>query len=181
MTQQPILGTERLNLRPFTLIDAPAVKELAGDYDIAYNTLAIPHPYEDGMAQEWINTHRPEFEKGKLINFAVTDKKSGRLVGAIGLVVKTEHERAELGYWVGKPYWNSGYCTEAARAVLEYGFDIMKLNLIFAHHLSRNPASGKVMQKVGMKHIATLPQWIKKWEEILDIEMYVILKNDFGK
>ena len=181
MKERPVLETERLILRPFRLSDAPKVQELAGDYDIAYNTLAIPHPYEDGMAEEWIRTHQPEFEKGKLVNFAITDKNSGDLYGAIGLVFKGEHERAELGYWVGKPFWNEGYCTEAAGAVLKYGFDVMNMNLIYAHHLTRNGASGKVMQKLGMRHIATLPKWIKKWGEILDIEMYLILREEYGR
>lgn len=177
--KQPTLETERLILRPFLLSDAPIVQKLAGDYDIALNTLAIPHPYEDGMAEEWIRTHRPEFEKGKLVNFAVVDKKSNMLIGAISLNIKPEHERAELGYWVGKPYWNNGYCTEAARAVLGYGFDAMNLNIIYAYHLTRNPSSGKVMQKNCMKYIATFPQWIKKWGETLDIDMYLITKSEF--
>jgi len=179
--ERPTIETERLILRPFCLTDAPAVQKLAGDIEIARNTNAIPHPYEDGMAEEWIGTHQAKFEEGKLVNFANVLRETGQLIGAIGLVVAIEDDRAELGYWVGKPYWNSGYCTEAARAVLDYGFNVMGLNLINAHHMSRNAASGKVMQKIGMKHIATLPQWIKKWGEFVDLELCVILKSDFKR
>ena len=179
--ERPTLETERLILRPFCPEDAPAVQKLAGDIEIARNTNAIPHPYEDGMAEEWIGTHQAKFEEGKLVNFASVLKETGQLVGAVGLMVSREDDRAELGYWVGKPYWNNGYCTEAAGAVIEYGFKVMNLNLINAHHMSRNPASGKVMEKIGMKHVATLPQWIKKWGEFVDLELHVIMKSDFKR
>ena len=63
---QPTLETERLILRPFDLSDGPRIQLLAGDESIASTTLNIPHPYEDGMAEEWIRTHQDEFEKGNV-------------------------------------------------------------------------------------------------------------------
>jgi len=53
------------------------------------------------------------------------------------------------GYWMGRPYWRNGYCTEAGLAVLEYGFAVLNLNRIHAHHFKRNPASGRVLEKLG--------------------------------
>jgi RimJ/RimL family protein N-acetyltransferase len=152
---------------------------LAGERDISSTTLNIPHPYEDGMAEEWIGTHRERFERGELANFAVVLRDDGRLVGAIGLVINQQFESAELGYWVGKPYWGQGYCTEAARAVLHYGFTVLGLNRIHAHHLSRNPASGRVMEKIGMTYEGCLSQHVKKWGDFEDIKVYGILRSDY--
>ena len=180
MTERPVLKTERLILRPFTLEDAPEVQRLAGDKDIADTTLFIPHPYEDGMAEEWIGKHQDEFDRGEVITFAIVHRKHKFLVGAIGLSeIKRHDETASMGYWIGKPYWNQGYCTEAAKAVLKYGFEVLNLNKIHAHHFKRNPASGKIMQKIGMKHEGCLRQHIKKWGKFEDLEAYGILKEEF--
>jgi RimJ/RimL family protein N-acetyltransferase len=179
MAERPTLKTERLILRPFTLADAPEVQRLAGDRDIASTTLNIPHPYENGMAEAWIGTHQERFDKGELVNFAITHGEQGYLIGSIGLMIAKEFDRAEIGYWIGKPYWNQGYCTEAADAVIKYGFEILRLNRIYATHINRNPASGRVMQKIGMKHEGHLRQHAKKWGNYEDIETYGILRSEY--
>ena len=97
MKHPPVLETERLILRPFQISDAPRVKELAGAFEIYRFTLAIPHPYEDGMAEKWIATHASQFYEGKGVNLAVTLKAEGLLIGAVGLDTSPAHERAELG------------------------------------------------------------------------------------
>jgi ribosomal-protein-alanine N-acetyltransferase len=177
--QRPTIKSERLLLRPFVLSDAKRVQFLAGNKAIASTTLHIPHPYEDGMAEEWIGTHQEGFEKGELFNFAIELWASKELIGAIGLVVNDEHAHAELGYWIGEPYWNQGYCTEAAFEVLRYGFEEIGLNRIYAMHLSRNPASGRVMEKVGMLHEGCRRQHFQKWGIFEDVEFYGIIGIDF--
>ncbi|MCP4567417.1 MAG: GNAT family N-acetyltransferase [FCB group bacterium] len=179
MTDQTTLETERLILRRFNLKDAPRVQLLAGDKAIAETTLNIPHPYEDGMAEEWIGTHEDQRNAGKLENFAIVQKEDNNLVGAIGLVIKREFESAEMGYWVGKPYWGKGYCTEAARAVLKYGFEQLELNRIHAHYMVSNSASAKVMEKIGMQYEGHLRQAIKKWGKFHDYKAYSILKSEY--
>nr|MCU0509361.1 GNAT family N-acetyltransferase [Anaerolineae bacterium] len=114
MLPQPILRTARLVLRPFTLADAPDVQRLAGAPEVAATTAAIPHPYEDGMAEKWISSHPAGLEGETNVVYAMTDEQTGALMGAIGLHVDMEHNRAELGYWLGHPYWRNGYTTEAA-------------------------------------------------------------------
>ena len=177
--KRPSLETERLVLRPFELSDAPRVKLLAGDRDIAATTLSVPHPYEEGMAEKWIGSHQERFEKGEQVVFAITLKASGELIGAVGLILNLDHEKAELGYWIGKPYWRHGYCTEAARAVLRYGFTVLRLNRIHAYHFSHNPASGRVMQKLGMKYEGRLRQHVKRFGTFIDNELYSILRSEF--
>ncbi len=71
--------------------------------------------------------------------------ETDELIGAIGLTLSKKYDHAEMGYWIGVPFWGKGYCTEAAKIVLQYGFEELKLNRIFAHHMTNNPASGKVM------------------------------------
>lgn len=75
MVKLPYIETERLILRPFNLEDAKKVQGLAGDIEIAKTTLHIPHPYEDGMAEEWISRHVEEYERGISLTLAITDKK----------------------------------------------------------------------------------------------------------
>jgi [ribosomal protein S5]-alanine N-acetyltransferase len=177
MSTQPTLETVRLLLRPFRTSDADEVQRLAGDRAVADTTLKIPHPYEDGMAEKWISNHRDWFARGQQAVFAITLRPSGILIGAIGLRIDAEDQRAELGYWIGKPFWNQGYCTEAARAVLDFGFTHLGLKRVYAHHFARNPASGRVMQKLGMVHEGRMLQHIRKWNAFEDLELYGILKE----
>ena len=179
MTTQPTLTTQRLILRPFTLADAPAVQHLAGEWAVADTTANIPHPYEDGVAETWISSHAEQFEQRTGVVFAVTLKETGELVGAISLFsIRAAFERAEMGYWIGVPYWNKGYCSEAAKALIGYGFNELGLNRVFAEHMTRNPGSGRVMQKAGMTYEGTLRQHVKKWDRYEDLKVYGILRTE---
>jgi len=178
MKKQPTLETKRLRLRRFTLADAADVQRLAGDRDVA-STMMIPHPYEVGMAEHWVSTHLEGFNRGELATFAITLRESAVLVGAISLTIRRKHSRGELGYWIGKPYWNRGYCTEAAKAILQFGFVELGLNRIHASHFTRNPASGRVMQKIGMTYEGRLRQHVEKWGVFEDLDLYGILPGEF--
>ena len=125
--EQPTTSSDRLILRPFTLADAPDIHRMVADRDIASTTLLIPHPYEDGMAEEWIGTHQSQFEWGEQIIFAIVLRADGSLLGNITLRINQSDEHGELGYWIGKPYWNMGYATEATQAVIRYGFEVLGL------------------------------------------------------
>ena len=175
------LDTARFLLRPFTLADADDVTRIVSDREVAATTLNIPHPYEPGMAAAWIATHADGLHRQSPVVFAVTRRDGDELVGAIGLSLEPEHHRAELGYWVARAAWGQGVCTEAARAVLQYGFGVLGLERIFAHHFAGNPASGRVMQKLGMRHEGTLRGHIVKWGRREDVECYGILREEFSE
>jgi L-fuculose-phosphate aldolase len=175
--RRPTLRTERLILRPFHPDDAPAVRRLAGTREVADNTLTIPHPYPPGEAERWIATHAPAHENGELVIFAITTDADG-LVGAVGLKLTGDAGIAELGYWIGVPYWGHGYATEAAREVVRYGFERLALQRIQARAFSRNPASTRVLQKIGMRHEGFLRKGLRKNDELLDTELYGILRDD---
>ena len=160
MITPPILHTERLILRSFTLEDAADVKRLTSDPDVASTTDVMERPSEDETAEEWIQWCHKEFEKGTVANFAVTLRIDGTLIGTVGLVFRIHlpYNDASLGYWIGKPYWNCGYATEAAEAMVAYGFREHDIDLIFADYDKRNPASGRVMQKIGMHYAYDLSE-----------------------
>jgi len=179
MNPIPILETARLTLRPFGLGDAAEVQRLAGDRLIADTTFHIPHPYADGMAQEWILKHPLDFDQGNGVTFAITRKADGSLVGAIGLMGMVPGHQAELGYWIGRPYWNQGFCTEAGEALLRYGLSELGLIRIHAGHFARNPASGRVLQKLGLQHEGSRRQHVRKGDRYEDLELFGILKADW--
>ena len=128
---QPTLRTERLLLRAFRPEDAAVVQRLAGEREVADTTLTIPHPYRDGMAETWIATHAEAWERQERLTLAITAEALG-VIGAISLHLRPVHRRAELGYWVGRPFWNCGYATEAARAVIAFGFEALGLSLPYS-------------------------------------------------
>lgn len=153
---QPTLETERLILRPFDLADASRVRQLAGDERIAEVTANIPHPYPDGLAESWISRHAEKWRQNELAAFAIVLKRSNILIGCISAMhINFGASEAELGYWIGVEYWNNGFCTEACKTVVEFCFFLLNLKRIHAHHLSKNPASGRVLIKSGLLHIGS--------------------------
>jgi RimJ/RimL family protein N-acetyltransferase len=173
---QPTLRTERLVLRPLTLVDAPAVQRLAGDREIADTTLSVPHPYEDGMAETWINTLAPAFERGESAVFALTRADGGELLGAIGLAgINRRHSHAELGYWIGKRFWGQGFASEAAAAMVNYAFGELGLHRVYAMCFSRNPASARVMQKAGLTFEGRRRQHVRSAVGFEDVDEYGVV------
>jgi [ribosomal protein S5]-alanine N-acetyltransferase len=179
-TRQPELTTERLHLRPLGPDDAPEVQRYGGAWEIADVTLAVPHPYEDGVAEEWIAGHAAAFGRGELAVFGIARISERRILGVIDLRIDREQRRAEMGYWIGLPFWGKGYCTEAARALLDYGFRELDLNRIAADHLARNPASGRVMRKIGMTREGRLREHARKWDRFEDVVVYGILRKEWA-
>lgn len=177
-TDLPTLRTERLELRPLQMADAPRIRELAGTREVAAMTLTIPHPYEDGMAEAWIMEISETSGKGERVVFAVTTEPDG-LIGTAGLDLEPAHRRAELGYWIGVPYWNRGFATEAARAVTDYGFRELDLHRIYASVFPHNPASGRVLANIGMVREGRFREHLLKWGVQEDVEYYAVLASEW--
>jgi len=175
---QPTLQTARLGLRAYSLSDVADLVRLAGARDVAATTLRIPHPYHAQEAVDFIASCQPDADRGLSVRFAITLRDTGELCGGVGLRMEAAHQRAELGYWIGTPYWGHGYATEATAAVLQYGFDTLGLQRIYASLFSGNLASSRVLQKIGMRHEGRLRGHIFKWEKFYDLECYGMLKSD---
>lgn len=195
-----ILISTRLRLRPFEPADAPAVHSLAGAAEVAEMMLHVPHPYPEGYAERWIAGQRAGVDRG-LLTWAVTLReppdrrqdtrreegesagggspddgdRQGAVVGTVTLSITAAHQRADLGYWVGVPYWGRGYATEAARLVISYGFDRLHLHRIQARCFPRNGASARVLQKAGMRYEGTLRGYLRKGDAFEDALLFAIV------
>ena len=171
------IETERLILRPINEKDLVDIAELINNKKISDVTRLIPHPYVIDDAKEWYKKQKDECQNNAAAIFAITLKDSDKMIGAIGLQINQNDENAELGYWLGEPYWDVGYMTEAAKAVLDFGFKKLKLHRIFAHHMKINDASGKVLQKIGMRYEGSSKEHIKKNGIFQDLENYGIFAD----
>ncbi len=177
MTSLPTLETERLRIRPYSEADIPELLPLIGTREVAATTLRIAHPYTEREARAFLELAQ---EPGKMW-LAITLRDDGRQIGGIGMRIDDEHQHAELGYWLGAPYWGQGYATEAAREILRYGFENLKLHRIFATHFKHNPASGNILKKLGMRYEGCQREHLLKWGEFVDSEMYGLLRREWER
>ncbi len=176
----PVISTARLILRPWKAQDAERLVELAGSREIADTMISVPHPFTRQYADESIAGHAAAFQRGEALHFAITAAKTAAVVGALELrSINAEHRNAELSCWIGLDYWRLGYATEAASAVVRYGFEQVHLNRIAAFHMVRNPASGRALAKIGMRREGLLRQCVRKWECFEDVVVMAILRDDW--
>jgi 8-oxo-dGTP diphosphatase len=146
------LETARLILRPLSLADAPAIERYASDWEVARHTSHIPHPYPAGAAAEWLVTRRDDPDKPPLWGI---ERRDGELIGCIELRPESEPPGGSVGYWIGKPFWGSGYAGEALAAVVDYAFDELGLPRVEASARPENRASIRVQEKLGFRFAGT--------------------------
>ena len=177
MTYPPTLNTKRLRIRPYSETDIEELVPLIGAREVAATTLRIAHPYTEQDARDFLELAQ---QPDKLW-LAITLRSDGRQIGGIGLRVEQGHRHAELGYWLGTPYWGQGYATEATHEVLRYGFEELGLHRIFASHFKHNAASGRVLVKLGMSHEGCQREHSRKWDQFVDSELYGILRQEWQR
>ena len=175
MTPLPTLETARLRLRPYCEADIGDLVSLIGAREVAATTLRIAHPYTEQDAREFLELTR---EPGK-IWLAIRRRSDGGQIGGIGLRVEKQHHHAELGYWLGVPYWGQGYATEAGQEMLRYGFEDLGLHRIFASHFQHNAASGRILKKLGMRYEGCQREHLRKWDQFIDSELYGLLREEW--
>lgn len=141
------LETKRLLLRAPCEADVAAIVPLIADYDVVKNLARAPHPYREEHAREFIAHMAEARAKGQSFVFAITRKTDAAYMGNCGLHLETGE--FELGYWLGRPYWGQGYATEAAHRLACFAFGDLKAVRINAGWFHDNPASGRVLAKVG--------------------------------
>lgn len=170
-----VLETARLRIRSYEEADIAELIPLIGAREVAATTGRIPHPYTEEDARQFL----AQIETDREVSLAVTLRDDDVFIGGIGLRVMEEYQHAELGYWLGVPYWGQGYATEAAREMLRYGFEQLRLHRIFASHFENNPPSGKVLKKLGMKYEGCQRQHVYKFGQFLDLELYGLLRQEW--
>lgn len=144
--------TARLLLRPGWIEDAPALAAGLSDPAVSRNLARVPAPYRLAEAEAWLGRDQGDGLPSLLI-FART-QRAPRLVGGIGLH-RDEDGAVELGYWIGRPYWGLGFATEAARAVVRLAHDSLRVRRLVAGHFRDNPASRRVLRKLGFHSSGT--------------------------
>lgn len=176
---EKVLETKRLTLRLFHEADVPEVVRLCNNDNLYRSTLNLPYPYSTEHALTWMKHHHTHFNNDKAYELAITDKKTGKLYGAIALSNHQAFNNGELAYWIGEAYWGNGYATEAAKAMLQFAFIEKKYNKVFARYFHANHASGRVIEKIGMKKEGVLKQHIRKDGEYIDLIYYGVLKEEW--
>ena len=172
----PVLETPRLRLRPWSLEDAPRMRELTNDPSIADQTF-FPYPQPEGWAEERIRKDNELAEVGEVLSWAVT-LKLGDIIGYIVLRVEKQHRKGALGYGTGCAFRGKGYAREAAAAVLEFAFSTLELHRVQAVVFSDNAPSIKLLEKLGMAREGLLRAYVFKNDKPEDVISYAILRTD---
>jgi len=171
------ITTKRLILRPYELSDAPRVCELCNNHNIYKSTLTLPYPYPIESALAWIPTHEENFKNDKLYEFAIVDKTTGELYGAMSLSNNQRYKNGEIAYWVGEEYWGNGYATEAAKALINFAFTEKGYHKVWGRFFAANPSSGRVMEKAGMVKEGLQKDQIIKDGKFHDLILYGIING----
>ncbi|MEX0289447.1 MAG: GNAT family N-acetyltransferase [Flavobacteriaceae bacterium] len=170
-----VLTKGELLLRAFRDQDKATLTLLCNNLNIWKNVRdALPHPYTEKNAEEFIDFAT---SKDPQEVFAITHKET--LVGCIGIHPQTDVYRftAEIGYWIGEPYWGKGFATQALNLIIDYGFESLKMTKLYAGCFSFNQASQKVLLNAGFTKEAVLQKAVFKNEEFHDEIRYAIFKK----
>ena len=162
-----------ITIRPVAPCDINDIARLADDVDIARMTARLPSPYTRNDAQEWVDGlpgHPNEHA------FAICGET---FMGVVGLTYDPDHDRAELGYWLGRPHWGKGAATAAARLAIEYAFRDLNVRRVCAYCFAVNPASRRVMEKSGLQFEGCLRQHTVRMGAVHDLLCFGLLKEDY--
>ena len=174
----PTLRTARLTLRPARMSDAADLYEYSKDPEVARHVLWDAYR-SVGEARMYLKYVQRQYRLNEPASWGIELKATGRLIGTIGFMWwNQEYRSAEVGYSLSRAYWNHGLMTEALRAVIKFGFEEMNLNRIEAQHETTNPASGRVMEKVGMKKEGVLRQRLRNKGKFVDVALYSVLRGE---
>lgn len=173
------LETERLLLRPPELRDAVAITRWMSDYDVAKNLTRAPHPYSEDDARRFVARVTDQMARRQAHVFAIVRKDDWRLIGCTGLHL--DEGRNEIGYWLGKPYWNRGYATEALQRLLAFAFRELRLACVMAGWFYDNPASGRVLEKAGFLPGGTEVRACAARGHDVDCHVATLTRHDFDR
>lgn len=179
-TYMPELNTPRLRLRRLTMRDAEDIFRYSRDAEVARHVLWDPHRTL-GDSRAYLRYMLRRYRNHEPASWGIEWRETGQIIGTIGFMwIQSDNNAAEVGYSLARSFWNHGVMTEALKAVIAHGFGSMNLNRIEAQHETTNPASGAVMRKCGMVREGTLRQRLYNKGRYVDVELYAILRRDYG-
>lgn len=174
----PVLLTRRLRLRALTMSDDRDMYRYASDPLVSQHVLWEPHE-SLRQTRSTLRAALRQYRSGSPASFAIERRSDRRMIGTIGFMwINCEHRTGEVGYSLARDCWNQGYATEALAAVLRFGFETLGLNRIEAMHEVDNPASGRVMEKCGMRCEGTLRSKVYNKGHFSDVCLYAALRDD---
>ena len=175
--EHPVIETNRLTLRPFTMSDMDDVFEYASDSEWAKYLVNIPQPFTLKDAEEFVRRFSELKSWNTLPMFAIVFKE--KAIGEVYLNdMNLQNERAELGYDLSRAYWGQGLAPEAAGAVIDWAFQTCNLNKIYSTCDPRNDRSIRVMEKLGMSQEGILCNHLKWHGESRDVMYSSILRHE---
>ena len=174
-----LIINEQIHLSRIQATDCAACVEYLNDKDVYARTLRIPSPYTEKDFKNWLEIDRKATEQhGRPAHWAIRDEQES-LIGGLGLVTGQafESHRAELGYWLGKPFWDRGIMTAVVRRICEAAFAEFGLAKITANVFSDNAASARVLEKCGFQLEGLLRKHYLKDGKFLDSRLFALVKD----
>ncbi len=162
-------------MRPWQSGDEAALVKYANNRNVWINLRAsFPHPYTASDAAEWVQSRK---DQNPVLDFAIANEDEA--IGGIGLTLgEGEYRRsAEIGYWLGEPFWGKGIATEAVRALVKHAFTNFDLARLYAYVMEWNPASMRVLEKCGLQLEGRLRKSVVKDGQTIDQLLYAIVKD----
>jgi [ribosomal protein S5]-alanine N-acetyltransferase len=169
---------EQIRLTEIRPTDKPAFVEHLATKDVYNWTLRIPHPYTEADADTWLSIVAESTQKyGRPVYWAIRDSEN-RLIGSCGIEAGAidRWRRAEIGYWLAKPYWGRGIMTDVVRVACEHAFREFDLIKIWAAVFSDNAASARVLEKCGFQLEGLLKRHYVKDGRPIDARFYGLLR-----
>jgi RimJ/RimL family protein N-acetyltransferase len=173
----PTLTSRLVKLRQLRSNDIPTIRLLVTN-EITKYLIHVPYPYKTEDARRFVNKSRRYSKSRKELVFGIELLRTSSLVGIISLQkIENVSKNAQIGYWVGKKYWNAGIATESIRLLIRYAFQILRLHKLYANVLVTNRASIRVLEKNGMKIEGLLKDSVYKDHKFYDVALYYILNR----
>jgi RimJ/RimL family protein N-acetyltransferase len=175
-----IIVNDQVHLSEFQAADKDALVRHLNDRDIYDRTLRIPFPYTDADADEWVAlVAKITRQQGQPVHWAIRSPDNSLIGGCgfEGIQVGKSH-RAEVGYWLARPFWGRGIMTLVVQRVCQRAFEEFELSKITAHVFAHNPASARVLEKCGFHEEGFLRQHFLKDGQFLDARLFGLLKGE---
>jgi [ribosomal protein S5]-alanine N-acetyltransferase len=177
LNEFPTFGSKLVRLRQLRYEDIQTIPRLVTAHVVQY-LVHMPYPYETEDARRFINKSRRNFRLKKELNFAIDLIENGNLVGVISLQrIDNVNKSGQIGYWIGKKYWNMGLATESINLLINYAFRVLRLHKVYANVLATNRASIRVLEKNGLKKEGILRDSIYKYDKFFDVVLYYRLNR----
>jgi RimJ/RimL family protein N-acetyltransferase len=176
----PHLRGDLINLRQLRRSDSSSIQRYANNRRISKYVTHLPYPYLLCDARKWINTSHRLLRTGRGYHFGIEGKENGTILGCVGLNnINLRDKNAEVGYWLGVPFWGKGYTSEAVKLIVGYSFQDLRLRRVYAIVHCSNLGSIRVLRRSGFRREGTFREACLMSGRWSDVYFYGLLKEEF--